>query len=182
MTQTDNYGLKKPGAEDFYNIEDFNGNADIVDTTLAGLEAGKADLVDGKVPAEQLPDMNYDPAGSAAAVQTNLTAHQNNKQNPHNVTAEQAGAEAAGTASGLITGHNSAADAHESLFAGKADTGHTQAASTITAGTLGGRVQAQSASSQAIGTAQVRNIHAGTEDMTAGTSSLETGALYFVYE
>ena len=28
---------------------------------------------DGKIPASQLPAMNYDPAGSAAAVQTNLT-------------------------------------------------------------------------------------------------------------
>ena len=44
---------------------------------------------DGKIPATQLPAMNYDPAGSAATVQTNLTNHINNKSNPHNVTAEQ---------------------------------------------------------------------------------------------
>lgn len=44
---------------------------------------------DGKIPAAQLPNMNYDPAGSAAAVQTNLTNHINNKSNPHGVTAEQ---------------------------------------------------------------------------------------------
>lgn len=30
--------------------------------------------------------------------------------------------------------------------------------------------------------AQARKIYAGTEDMTAGTSSLETGAIYLVYE
>lgn len=28
-------------------------------------QSGKADLVDGKVPAEQLPNMNYDPKGTA---------------------------------------------------------------------------------------------------------------------
>ncbi len=44
---------------------------------------------DGKIPATQLPAMNYDPAGSAATVQTNLTNHINNKSNPHGVTAEQ---------------------------------------------------------------------------------------------
>ena len=46
----------------------------------------------GKIPASQLPAMNYDPSGSAAAVQTNLDAHINNKSNPHGVTAEQVGA------------------------------------------------------------------------------------------
>ena len=36
--------------------------------------------------------MDYDPAGSAAAVQKALTAHTGNKDNPHAVTAEQVGA------------------------------------------------------------------------------------------
>ena len=47
---------------------------------------------DGKIPQEQLPDLNFDTAGSAAAVQGNLNAHINNKQNPHGVTAAQVGA------------------------------------------------------------------------------------------
>lgn len=47
---------------------------------------------DGKVPGEQLPKMDYDPAGSAEAVQKALTAHTGNKDNPHAVTAEQVGA------------------------------------------------------------------------------------------
>ncbi len=34
MNKTTNYGLNKPDATDFYNIEDFNGNADIVDSQL----------------------------------------------------------------------------------------------------------------------------------------------------
>ena len=29
-TYTENFNLKKPSNEDFYNIEDFNGNADIL--------------------------------------------------------------------------------------------------------------------------------------------------------
>jgi hypothetical protein len=34
----------------------------------------------------------------------------------------------------------------------------------------------------ALGTAQVRNIRAGTSDLIAGSSSLPTGEIYFVYE
>ena len=53
---------------------------------VAGLDGS------GKVPAGQLPKMDYDPAGSAAAVQNALSAHTGNKNNPHAVTAEQVGA------------------------------------------------------------------------------------------
>ena len=53
---------------------------------VAGLDGS------GKVPAGQLPKMDYDPAGSAEAVQQALTAHTGNKNNPHAVTAEQVGA------------------------------------------------------------------------------------------
>lgn len=61
-------------------------------------------------------------------------------------------------------------------------TAHNQAASTITAGTLGGQVVANASAVATLGTAQVRNIYAGTSDMTAGTSSLATGTIYIVYE
>lgn len=64
---------------------------------LDASQKGKADGVAsldaaGKVPAGQLPPMNYDEKGSAAAVQADLDAHTGDKSNPHGVTAEQAGA------------------------------------------------------------------------------------------
>lgn len=34
MKYTPNYGLKKPEQDDFYNVEDFNENADIIDQKL----------------------------------------------------------------------------------------------------------------------------------------------------
>lgn len=34
MTQTDNLHLKKPGADDFYNVEDFNENFDAIDKAV----------------------------------------------------------------------------------------------------------------------------------------------------
>lgn len=67
-------------------------------------------------------------------------------------------------------------------LSGKAASSHNQAASTITAGTLGGQVKANATAAATVGTAQVRNIYAGTSDMTAGTSALTTGDIYFVYE
>ena len=90
--------------------------------------------------------------------------------------------EAAGTAANAVSTHNVSGDAHSALFAGKANTSHTQAASTITAGTLAGEVKANATAVATLATAQVRNIYAGTTDLTAGTSVLATGDIYFVYE
>lgn len=64
---------------------------------IPSAEKGKANGVaeldsSGKVPSAQLPAMNYDPAGSAQAVQEALTTHVDDTENPHNVTASQAGA------------------------------------------------------------------------------------------
>ena len=77
-----------------------------VPITEKGAPNGVATLgPDGKVPAGQLPKMDYDPAGSAEAVQQALTAHTGNKDNPHAVTAEQVGALASsgGVMSGAIS-------------------------------------------------------------------------------
>jgi hypothetical protein len=42
-TFTDNYNLKKPNQDEYYNVDDFNGNADILDGALYG----KVDKVNG---------------------------------------------------------------------------------------------------------------------------------------
>ena len=66
---------------------------DFIPNSQKGAPGGVATLgSDGKVPEGQLPEMDYDPAGSAAAVQANLTSHTGNTNNPHNVTAAQVGA------------------------------------------------------------------------------------------
>ena len=98
-----------------------------IKATEKGKPGGVATLgPDGKVPAGQLPKMDYDPAGSAEAVQQALTAHTGNKNNPHAVTAEQVGALASsgGVMSGAISmsGHkiaNLAAPADSSDAANK---------------------------------------------------------------
>lgn len=73
----------------------------------------------------------------------------------------------------------SAAFSDSSSFASSS---HNQAASTVTAGTLGGKVLANATSQQTLGDTQVRNIYIGTSDMTPGTTTLATGTIYLVYE
>ncbi len=48
-TNTTNYNLKKPDQTDFYDIADQNGNMDLIDATMKGLEDGKVAKVAGKV-------------------------------------------------------------------------------------------------------------------------------------
>ena len=59
---------------------------------------------------------------------------------------------------------------------------HNQAAGTITAGTLAGKVRANAAAAKTLADAQVRDIYAGTTDMTAGTTALTDGVVYLFYE
>lgn len=80
--KTTNYKLTKPLESEFYDVGVQNENMDKIDTQMKAnadaIEAlqegqsGKADLVGGKVPAEQLPNMNYDPKGTA---QTKVSEH-----------------------------------------------------------------------------------------------------------
>ena len=84
-----------------------------------------------------------------------------------------------------ISNHNTAENAHAGLFATE---NHTHIVSEITdfptslpanggnADTVGG---VSVSSSNEVG---LRKISAGTDDLTAGTSELETGAVYLVYE
>lgn len=59
---------------------------------------------------------------------------------------------------------------------------HSQPASDITAGTFAGQVVANASAVTDLTAKQVRNIYAGTADMTAGTTELATGDIYIVYE
>ena len=66
-------------------------------------------------------------------------------------------------------------------LAEKADATLNHPASQITAGTLGGQVNANATAVANIGTAQVRDIYAGTSDIGVG-AALANGVIYLVYE
>lgn len=68
---------------------------------------------------------------------------------------------------------------HTPASIGAAAASHTHAASQVTAGKLGGIVNA--ADNIALNRQAVRNIYAGTSDIGVG-ASLPTGVIYLVYE
>ena len=89
--KTENYGLVKPLPSEFYDVEVQNSNMDKIDAgmkanadeiqTLKDGQKSKADLVEGKVPAEQLPSMDYEAKGTAAS--TVKTHNENEKAHPY---------------------------------------------------------------------------------------------------
>ncbi len=66
---TQNYNLKKPAEEDFYNVKDFNDNADIIDQAL---KAHDDALATKETPAGAQAKAE----AAAGAVQAELDAHQ----------------------------------------------------------------------------------------------------------
>lgn len=126
-------------------------------------------------------DVGADAAGAASGVQTSLTSHTNNKSNPHAVTKAQVGL---GNVDNTSDANKPISTATQTALNGKANTSHTHAAGDITSGTLpasrGGT--GQTTLTPAVTTKGVRQIYAGTADMTAGTTALTTGCIYLVYE
>lgn len=67
MKTTENYGLKKPEATGFYDVDDFNYNADVTDANLKSI---------------------YD---MVQAAEENIESHKKDITNPHNVSKTQIG-------------------------------------------------------------------------------------------
>lgn len=159
-------------------------------------QIGKPDGVaslgpDGKVPEEQLPEMDVSqtlakaelkdpPVDNDGVVITDSAA----ENVPKRVLWSRIKAALKGYFDPLY-----AAKSHTHAWGtvtGKPETfppaAHKHSAADVSAGTLGGQVQANAGAAAALGTAQVRNIRAGTADLTAGSSSLASGEIYLVYE
>ena len=165
---------------------------------------------DGKSAYQTAVEAGY--AGTETAFNEALKdvpGHISSTENPHGVTAAQAGAipsSEKGAANGVATlgtdgkvptGQLPAMDYAPSTHAsqhgsggsdpitpaaiGAAAASHNQAASTITAGTFAATgVKAMNGTDYT--TARVRNIQASTTDLTAGSSALANGDIYLVYE
>ena len=188
MTETTNYKLKRPGASENAQVDVLNGNMDVIDRELkqrVGLGP------DGKVPAEQLPEMDISKALAGAELKDQpvdndgVVITDSAAENvPKRVLWSRIKAALKGYFDPLY-----AAKSHTHAWGtvtGKPETfppaAHKHSAADVSAGTLGGQVQANAGAAAALGTAQVRNIRAGTADLTAGSSSLATGEIYLVYE
>ena len=171
-------------AEHFNHIEAGVAAADTV------ARAAASGLVD-KAPADHAHDSRYyteaemdtllqGKAGSAHTHSPNdlTSAVPVSKGGTGAATAAEARAAlgvAYGTAAGTVCQGNDSR-----LSNARTPTAHNQAASTITAGTLPAGVVATNSTDY--GTSRLRTIKASTTDLTAGTSALNNGELYLVYE
>ena len=174
MTETTNYKLKKPVASDNAQVDVLNGNMDVIDRELK-LRATLGQ--DGKVDAGQLPEMDISKALAGAELKDQpvdndgVVITDSAAENvPKRVLWSRIKAALKGYFDPLY-----AAKSHSHAWGtvtGKPETfppaAHKHSAADVSAGTLGG--------------AQVRNIRAGTADLTAGSSSLASGEIYLVYE
>lgn len=98
METTKNCGLKKPGQDDFYDVQDFDDNADILDKHIGALESPAYD--DAKNLEELTSGEKYTTAwGKLKKAVKALIDHISDKNNPHGVTLTQLGAAAADTLS-----------------------------------------------------------------------------------
>jgi len=61
--KTTNYNLTKPKSNEYYDIEVFNGNADIIDTELKNLNDDKVDKEPGKGLAEVVDNLTTNDSG-----------------------------------------------------------------------------------------------------------------------
>lgn len=196
MNYTTNLGLKKPEQSDFYDVDDFNDNADKVDAAFqdlggrAGQPNGFATLDgDGRIPYDQLPESAMEYKGTWNA-STNIP----HVEDGTGTNGDFYIVSVAGTFGGVAYAVNDRiiydgtqakwiklAGGSVSSVAGR--TGAvTLTAPDIGAGTLAGRVQANTTAQATLANTQVRNIYAGTTDMTAGTTTLASGSIYIMYE
>ncbi len=165
---------------------------DYVDTVA--LTAGTISSVNGKAGAVIL---NHEDVGAAAADHTHTLASLGAQAaitggastiTGSNLTASRAlvsdanGKVAASAATSTELGYLSGVtSAIQTQLNNKAASAHNQGANTITAGTFSA-TGVKAANGTDYTTARVRNIYAGTTDMTAGTSTLANGDIYIVYE
>ena len=95
MEQTRNYGLNKPGGSDYARIDVLNANMDAGDAALKDLEESKAEgaaLEEHEADGVKHVTEAEREAWNAKADGEGTSAHISNTNNPHGVTAKQAGA------------------------------------------------------------------------------------------
>lgn len=106
---TEKYHLKKPRPEEFADIADLNGNADIIDEALGK----KADLdAEGKVQASQLPPLDYIPTEEKGKPGGVATLGNNGKIPSGQIDIS---ADPVGTAENEVSAHNISPTAHQDI-------------------------------------------------------------------
>lgn len=202
-TNTTNYGLSKPGANESYDISVFNSNADKIDAALAKVDGAK--ITDTKAtPADgdSLPLVDsadgsktkrvlwsrvkavlkayFDPIYAAAA-HSHAWSTITGKPSSFAPAAHASTHGSSGTDPVTPAAIGAAASAHKH-GAGDINSGTLDAARLPTVPVTRGGTGAATAAAARTNLGAAPAYSYGTEDLTAGTSALETGKLHFVYE
>ncbi|MBS4879793.1 MAG: hypothetical protein KH138_05715 [Firmicutes bacterium] len=194
MTYTENYRLKKLDGEDFIDVEDLNQNMEKIDTQLkaqaqkaegdgtkvqevqAALEQ-KADLKNGKVPAEQLPEMDYIASADRGAPGGVATLGSDGKVPEGQLPAMNY--DPKGTAEAAVVAHNSSAGAHADIRQAVANTkaAAQQAASALQSGLdthTGNKNNPHNVTRDQIGAAAAEHTHSA-DDINSGILPVARG-------
>lgn len=160
MAETEYLGLTKAGLDAAADITVYDENLDKIDAAVKSAAEHRTAL-SGMISAEAT---DRDTAVTAEA-KTRAAA---DKQLEARVNEESEARQAAD-------------DALQENINAKANAVHTHVAGDIAAGTFSATgIKAKSGTDYS--TARVRNIKAGTDDLTAGSSALTSGDIYLVYE
>jgi phage-related tail fiber protein len=170
---TQNYNLKKPEQDDFYNVEDFNDNADIIDEKLKEIEDGIENI---DVPVTSVNEKTGDivltaedvgaetPAGAQSKVDTHANINASTSKKGHVQLTDSVSSTSTTTAATP----NSVKQAYDKANAALPKTG----------GTMTGILTAQSNTSYTV--RQVRNIILSTAD--ADVNAMQNGDIWIKYK
>ena len=88
MKYTTNYNLKKPDQDDFYNIEDLNSNAEVIDTELKKIDE-KANATEQRAKAytdQEVETLTQETTQAIDTVNQRITSHKAENVTAHNVS------------------------------------------------------------------------------------------------
>ena len=187
MQKTKNYGFNKPETTDLYSVGDFNDNMDAIDEKLKEVQENAGDsLPKNEGVATNLTIGEHDDLGGDAGVkfvdtdgtEQGILSMMNNEFYRTHPDGEQWA---------MIDSENYGEHIDLNVI-GASPTNHNQAASTITAGTLGGQVKANKTAQATLTTAQLRDAvfvaeaSAPAVGSTADTSKYPEGCLIVLVE
>lgn len=141
MDTTKNIGLKKPAQEDFYSVEDFNENADIIDREMTGLKTGFENMLSETTIRVAKETGFLTEEGDVGEMLNKILQeamrakkqHETNKTNPHAVTKAQVGL---GNVDNTSDTAKPISTATQNALNGKAASSHSHGTGNITSGTL----------------------------------------------
>ena len=186
MEYTTNLNLKKPEQDDFYNIENENDNMDKIDTEIVK-KADKTEVLTKTNTAAFTPTADYQPA-------TKKYVDDNKTQIADNLTTEDSG-KALSAKQGKILNTNKVdkvsgkglsandyTDSDKAEVAKVKDKVDKVSGKGLSTNDFTSAYKTKLDNLDANLSAKAPAYSYSTTDLTAGTSALATGKLYFVYE